>query len=546
MNAVVPHMSLDPGWLILSLTFPSLGLLLLCTGIGRRYALACLPWAPLPALAAALLAPPDTTLALPDLFAGVMFRLDGTARAFLLPAALLWTLAGWYAATAGGLRRGPVFAGFWLLALSGNLGLILAGDLYVFYIGFALMTFAAYGLVVHEGTGEALRAGRWYLAMMFAGELCLFTAVALVAVAVGGGMLAFTAVGLAPGRELIWALFAFGFALKLGLAGLHAWLPLAHPVAPVPASAVLSGVMIKAGILGWWRVTSPHGALVSDWGPWLMALGLITVFYGVLSGLNNRDPKTVLAWSSVSQMGLIALLAGLALAEPGTAALAWMGITWFVMHHALAKGALFLGTGLFQGSNDSQRRWLLLLLCVPALSLAGVPYTSGWIAKAALDLSLTDSGYGPWLSAMLTASIAGTTLLMAHYLQSLWRTPRPNAPSPGAPWLPWGLAMLCLASLPWTGWAPEYIPPIEPSPVMLAQDLWPVALGLALFFALFAGRSRKFRWPGWRVARAFEIRASAVWVGLSRLEQRMHRWATVGGLFMVLAAILLSAVWLGV
>ncbi|WP_231363508.1 proton-conducting transporter membrane subunit [Thioalkalivibrio sulfidiphilus] len=463
--------------------------------------------------------------------------MDEVARAFLLPSALIWCLAGWFAASRRGLSSSPVFAGCWLLALAGNLSLILAAELLVFYFGFALMTFAAYGLVVHQGSPQALNAGRWYLFMMFLGELCLFTAVALLAVAAGAA----TALGLASYHGLTLGLFAVGFAIKLGLVGVHTWLPRAHPVAPVPASAVLSGVMIKTGILGWWRVSEPHGPLLSDWGPWLMFLGIVTVFYGIASGLNSREPKTVLAWSSVSQMGLAALLAGLALTSPGAGHLAWLGIAWLVLHHGLAKAALFLGAGLFQDSQGKARGWIGLLLCLPALALAGAPFTSGWFAKAALDAAVIEAGQGAWLPWLLTAGAVGTTLLMARFLHSLWVTPEADGLPTRGPWLPWGFSIVCVLALPWTAWVPEHVRDMANGPLALLSALWPVVLGLALYMALFTRPATAIRWP-WR-PRAFGPRAAipALLPGLVHVERRMHRWSVVGTLFMFVIALLLAA-----
>ena len=95
----------------------------------------------------------------------------------------------------------------------------------------------------------------------------------------------------------------------MGLVPLHVWLPLAHPAAPMPASAVLSGAIIKAGVIGLIRFLPLDGSL-ADWSAGLTSLGLVTAFYAVAVGITQANPKTVLAYSSVSQMGFVAAVLG--------------------------------------------------------------------------------------------------------------------------------------------------------------------------------------------------------------------------------------------
>ena len=148
--------------LIAALVPLALALLVWRPGAGRRAALTLAPWAAVPALGLSLLpAAPDVT-AFPWLLLGTLVGLDPTGRVFLFFTAVLWTLAGVHARAyvATGLHR---YFFFHLVALSGNLGLIVAQDLATFYLFFALMTFSAYGLVVHDGSPAAYRAGRVYM-----------------------------------------------------------------------------------------------------------------------------------------------------------------------------------------------------------------------------------------------------------------------------------------------------------------------------------------------------------------------------------------------
>lgn len=528
-----------------ALAAPWLALALLGVPITRSWAMRLMPWAALPALLAALLVPSGAVLSGSGPPTEVGFGMDPVARAFLLPAALLWGLAGWFADRwIAGAERRALFAGFWLAAMAGNLGLILAQDLLAFYTCFALMTFAAYGLVIHEGTDRALRAGRLYLAMMVVGETCLFTAVALAAVSAVGPRLEFA--GMA-GTPLAMALFAAGFGMKLGVLGLHGWLPVAHPVAPVPASAVLGGAMIKAGLLGWWRVASPESAELTAWGLPLVGLGLAAAFYGIFMGLPERDPKTVLAWSSISQMGLATLLAGVAVLEPRAGPVAWTGLAVLVLHHGLAKGALFLGVGVMATAGGSSRRLAWVILWWPALALAGAPGTSGALAKTALDLAVAQTVHGSWIGPALSLGAVATTLLMARFLYLAWTIqPDPRPEGERGIWEAWGVLIVLLLGVPWF-WSVERIVAQAFSLDAIAAALWPPALGLLLAGVAWRLWPRLPRRPGWpaRVpgtrprGRAFP----ALPLALSRLEQRLHRWPVVGRTVMIVTLLLVAALW---
>jgi formate hydrogenlyase subunit 3/multisubunit Na+/H+ antiporter MnhD subunit len=172
------------------------------------------------------------------------------------------------------------------------------------------------------------------------GEICLLLGFALLHAAAPGDSLAIrdvvAALPAAPARAWIVTLLILGFGLKAGLVPLHVWLPLAHPAAPMPASAVLSGAIVKAGIIGLIRFL-PFGESLPGWGEVLAAMGLFTAFYGVAIGITQANPKTVLAYSSVSQMGVTVAVLGLALAagEAGWTRLA----AFYAVHHACWRRA---------------------------------------------------------------------------------------------------------------------------------------------------------------------------------------------------------------
>lgn len=411
------------------------------SGISRRPLAAIaapLWWLPaigaLPGLAAALLVPLGSRLELPWLFLGTTLGLDATGRVYLLFTAILWLAAGVYAAfSLRGQVHGGRFGTFFLLAMAGNLWLIVGQDLLSFYAGFAMMGLASYGLVIHNGDPDALRAGKVYLVMALCGEVTLFAA--LVMIASHAGTLVPTSAQLVGLDGLAIGLLLVGLGVKAGMVPLHLWLPLAHPAAPIAASAVLSGTMIKVAILGWLRFLPVGAVALADWGAWLSAAGLLTMFFALPIGMTQSDPKVILAYSSVSKMGLLMLLLGLILSDPALAPVGIAAITLYAAHHALVKGGLFLGVGLRKSAAIAQPL-VLGGLVILALALAGAPLTSGAVTKYGVK-PLLDAAHWTWLAAAVALSAVATTLLMARFLWVSVRTephPRPGYAWPGAAW----------------------------------------------------------------------------------------------------------------
>ncbi|MBS3934492.1 MAG: hypothetical protein KGZ35_09055 [Truepera sp.] len=507
------------------------------------------PWAAAPGVALAAFGEVGSELNLPWLLLGTRLGLDETGRVFLLLTALLWLLASLYGQVYGQSDpRQQRYLGFWLLTLAGNLGVILAHDLVTFYLCFALMTLAAFGLVVHRDNPEAHRAGRVYLVMALLGEGLILAGLVAAAMAVGGLLLpALAGVSLGAVPSLLLAL---GFGVKVGVVTIHMWLPLAHPIAPTPASAVLSGAMIKAGLLGWLRFLPLGEAALPTVGGLLAALGLIGAFYAALVGFTQREAKTVLAYSSVSQMGLVTLAVGLAMAYPQLWPAASIVTLAFAMHHGLVKGALFLGIGV------GPRSVVLVGLSLAALAMIGLPLTGGALVKSLLKEVVG----GGWLELLVSLSATGTTLLMLRVLVLVGRQSAAATPH----LLPFWLASLVagLFALPLWAFAAGW-PLTEHLGLSLDKAwtlVWPGLLGLSLFTAL--GGFGRLRFPQlppgdllvglellWRRFRP-ELRPASVaklshakqvpsltW--LDRLEARQRRWDNVGLLWLSLGTLLI-------
>ncbi|WP_445001394.1 proton-conducting transporter transmembrane domain-containing protein [Halomonas mongoliensis] len=479
---------------------------------GGRHAPGVLPALALTALAwlaglAALLSAAGLALAPPSL--------DATRLPWLLPALLLWPLVLFASrsATPAGRASGspPGLTALLTLTAAAHLVTLTAGDLFTFYLGTAWLGLAGWGLVWLGGSSEARRAGAGYLAMMLVAEVSLLLGLTLAWQASPSLAFADLAEAGLPGPAL--AALGLGLAIKTGAIGVHAWLPLAHPVAPPLASAVLSGLMIKVGPLGG-MLLMPDAMPESRVGLALVAAGLAGALYGAARGLAQASPKPLLAWSSVSQMGLATALLGLHLLGSPAALPALLGL---VAAHSLAKAALFLGAGLLARSTAS-RGLLLGALALPALTLAGLPPWGGMASKAGMETALSEAALAVWpvaLSGMLTS------LVMLRLAWLLWRLEPPARGMTPPTWLTaalWGLGALA-ALLPWRWGGVPLTYLAEPVAWLgaLLPALAALALGLVLLRA--APLHRRLAWRRQRAQVASRARRLQ-----ARREARRWRW----------------------
>ena len=379
---------------------------------------AALAWqwlAPLPALLAApaALAGGPFDLEAPAL--KLSLRLDLPAALLLAVSALLWIAVGAGAFLKPSDRPEPPVAISWLLTMIGSLGVFVADDLLSFYFFYALASVPAWGMFAFDPSPETARAGRLYMAFVILGEAFLLLAFAMLAAGEPHGGLRIPDVVAAlpgsPSRDAALALLVAGFGAKMGLVPMNGWMPLSYAATPIPAAAVLGGAGVKAGVIGLIRFL-PLGTPLVGWGGALAVIGFATAFFGVLVGVTQENPKAVLAYSSVSQMGVIAAALGMALAMGDATAPAQVG--FYAANHVLVKGALFLAVGAFAASGVRATLWKLIALAL-GLSLAGLPFTGGALAKAATK-PLFGGGFAAGLAA---ASSAASALLMLHFVSRL-------------------------------------------------------------------------------------------------------------------------------
>ncbi len=455
---------------LLLIAIPTLPLIMVMISLYKRSWLA-ITLAPLLALVSALSIPVDTTVSIPWLLLGVHWQLDATAQLFLTFSALVWLVAAWYVSAQ---RDKPVdsviYHCLFLIAMMGNFLLIVAADMLSFYLGFAMMGLSAYALIV-KPSQQARRAARVYLGFTLVGELALFTALLLI-VSSSGSVL-FNDLAPANVSDLAMALLVLGFGIKLALPGLHFWLPLSYSAAPLISAAVLSGPMMKAGLLGWIRFVPTGTDSLTGWGELLMILGGSGLLLGTLLALLQLKPSAVLAYSSVAKMGIISTLFGYALANPQQAEPVIAALLLFAMHHLLVKSALFLGLQQYRQSQGSSAVFAGLVIL--ALSLVGLPLSGGSAAKLELAAATRDE-----LNLLLLFSGFATTLMMLHFLQRVRQsmalaTAQTEATSIGInPQLAWWLL------LPIAWWAP-FIPT---SIAFDGKSLLLIAAGLLIYLLI--------------------------------------------------------------
>lgn len=358
----------------------------------------------------------------------VEMRIDGTGILFALMATVVFVCAGMFSFEYMKKEEHEKrYYGFYLMVLGVLYALCFAGNLITFYLFFELLTLSSMPLVLHAQSHEAVMAGLKYLFYSLCGAyMALFGLYVIDRYSVtlrftAGGVLSADAVehtGLLLAAALLMML---GFGVKAGMFPLHAWLPTAHPVAPSPASAVLSAVIVKAGVLALVRtvyqifgVSFLRGTRVQT--VW-MTLALLTVFMGSMLAYREDVLKKRLAYSTVSQVSYI--LFGLSL-------MSGEGLTGGMLQvlcHGFVKAGLFLCAGaiLFRTGRTKVselkgigKKMPVMMWCytILSLSLIGIPPMGGFVSKWHLAMGALGSGMrgfdliGPvvlLISALLTA-----------------------------------------------------------------------------------------------------------------------------------------------
>jgi len=371
-------------------------------------------------------------LGLPDL--PFHLRLDPLAGFFLL---LLGAVAAGVSVYAVGYWRGESAPRLRLICLQYHVFLasmafvILADDAYLFMVAWETMALASYFLVTTDHRLPPIRsAGFLYLLMAHIGALAVLLCFGVMHGGEGDYSFdALRAANLTPfWSSVAFVLAFFGFGAKAGLIPLHVWLPEAHPAAPTPVSALMSGVMIKTAIYGMVRVTYDLiGAVRWEWGLLVLVIGAGTTLFGVLYALMQHDLKRLLAYHSVENIGIILLGLGMSMVffgfgHPAAGVLGLIAALYHTLNHAVFKALLFLGAGSIlraTGLRDLNAMGGLIRtmpatafhFLVGALAISALPPLNGFVSEwltfqVALQASLLEHGVVRSLLPLFAATLA--------------------------------------------------------------------------------------------------------------------------------------------
>lgn len=342
---------------------------------------------------------------------GLFFKVDLIGWIFSFLITLVWFLATLFSfAYMDHEHNRKRYYSVLIVTLGATLGVVMAGDFFTLFLFFEMMTLSSFILVIHEQDREAMKAGMLYIYLGIAGGLALLFAIMLLYAATGSVDIAPVFEQLGGNKTLIYILFLIGFGIKAGLVPMHIWLPLAHPVAPSPASALLSGIMIKTGAYGILRVSlilfsSPGEAAAAEAsylyiiGTALLWIGIVTMFAGATMALLQSNMKRILAYSSVSQIGYIATGLGMATLLGIEGGMGFAGAVYHIINHAFFKAGLFMMVGTIYiytheldlsrlGGMFKKMPLVAVTFLVAAFGIAGIPGFNGYPSKTLIHDAL--------------------------------------------------------------------------------------------------------------------------------------------------------------
>ena len=346
----------------------------------------------------------ETLITLPGVCGfGLNFTTGGFRSIYALIACMMWLVTGIFSPEYfAHYRNRNRYYLFWLLTLGATVGIFLSADLYTTFVFFEMMSLASYVWVAQDESAGSLKAGETYLAVAVIGGLVMLMGIFLLYHQTGTLMVEALPKA-CEGKNLYAAALCMfvGFGAKAGAYPIHIWLPKAHPVAPAPASALLSGILTKTGIYGILVISVKMLSHDAYWGTFVLLIGVITMFLGALLAAFSVNFKRTLACSSVSQIGFILVGVGMMCLLGHHNTLAARGSFLHMVNHSLFKLILFLVAAvIYQNThklhlNDIRgfgRKKPVLMLCYlfGALGIGGIPGFSGYVSKTLLHESIVE------------------------------------------------------------------------------------------------------------------------------------------------------------
>lgn len=347
---------------------------------------------------------------------GLHFTMDGFRVLYGLIAAFMWMMSTLFSKEYfAHYRNRNRYYFFMLVTLGATMGVFLSADLYTTFIFFEIMSFTSYVWVAHDEKKESLRAAETYLGVAVIGGLVMLMGIFLLyheagtldiealyeicrQIMTGKGM------EYEAQRKMLYiagACMLFGFGAKAGAFPLHIWLPKAHPAAPAPASALLSGILTKAGVFGILVISCNMFYHDGKWGTLILIIGVITMALGAVLALFSINLKRTLACSSVSQIGFILVGIGMQGLLGAENTLAVKGSLLHMVNHSLFKLVLFMAAGVIYMNIHKldlneirgfghKKPLLNFIFLMGALGIGGMPLWSGYISKTLIHESIVE------------------------------------------------------------------------------------------------------------------------------------------------------------
>ena len=338
---------------------------------------------------------------------GIWLKADGFRWLYSTIAAFMWMMTTLfsmeYFACHGNSGR---YCFFSLLTCGATMGVFLSDSLFTLFLFFEIMGLTSFVMVIQEETAAAGRAARTYLAIAVIGGLCALFGIFMIAAGTGNlSMDSLEQFRKATGGTwplyLAGALLLAGFGAKAGMYPLHVWLPNAHPVAPAPASALLSGILTKTGVFGILMVTVTMFRHDRVWGMVLLAPGAVTMVLGAILAVFSIDLKRTLACSSMSQIGFILTGCSMQCLLGEENGLAVSGTVLHMVNHSMIKLVLFMAAGCIYMNlhkldlNEIRgygrnKPFLMLVFAMGAYGICGIPLWNGYVSKTLLHESIVE------------------------------------------------------------------------------------------------------------------------------------------------------------
>lgn len=338
---------------------------------------------------------------------GLYLKADGFRAIYALIAGFMWMMTTLFSKQYfAHYRNRNRYYLFLLLTLGATVGVFLSADLFTTFIFFEMMSFTSYVWVAHDEDKATLRASETYLAVAVIGGMVMLIGLFLLNYQTGTLNMdeLLTACKAVEDKTMLYVAggcLLFGFGAKAGMFPLHIWLPKAHPVAPAPASALLSGILTKTGIFGILVISCQMFLHDAAWGMIILMLGVVTMFVGALLALFSIDLKRTLACSSVSQIGFILVGIGMQGILGEHNALAARGTVLHMVNHSLIKLVLFMAAGVvFMNLHKldlnairgfgRKKKALMFSFLMGALGIGGIPLWNGYVSKTLLHESIVE------------------------------------------------------------------------------------------------------------------------------------------------------------